>query len=236
MGRAFEYRKGAKLKRWGKMSKIFPKLGKAIQMAAKEGGSDPNMNPKLRLAIQNAKAENMPKDNIEKAIKRAEGKDSASFVEVHFEGKGPHGVQCFVECATDNNTRTAANMKSYFNKSGGELLQNGALEYMFNRKAVIEFEITEGMDIEEVELELIDAGLEEVEEHDGTCYVTGDYKDFHQLNEALIKLGIEPQKAVLEQVPTTTKEFTDEQMQDIEKLIDKIEDDDDVQAVYTTIG
>ena len=235
MGRAFEYRKGAKLKRWGKMSKLFPKLGKAIQMAAKEGGPDPAMNPKLRLAIQNAKSENMPKDNIEKAIKRAEGKDSTSFLEVHFEGKGPHGVQVYVECATDNNTRTAAAVKSYFNKVGGELLQNGALDFMFDRKAIFEFETPE-MDLEELELELIDAGLEELDEHDGMVYVVADYKDFHSLAVKFEELNIELKKANLERIPTATKEFSEEQLEDIHKLLDKIEEDDDVQAVYTTIG
>ena len=236
MGRAFEYRKGAKLKRWGKMSKLFPKLGKAIQIAAKEGGGDPSMNPKLRLAIQNAKSENMPKDNIDKAIKRAEGKDSANFAEVHFEGKGPHGVNVFVECATDNNTRTAAAVKSYFNKCGGELLQNGALDFMFDRKSIIEFELPEGMDLEEVELELIDAGLEELDEHDGLVFVVGDYKDFHSLALKFEELKIELKKAVLERIPTSTKEFDEAQMEEIHRLLDKLDDDDDVQAVYTTIG
>ena len=136
MGRAFEYRRAAKEKRWDKMSKIFPKLGKAITMAAKESGMDPTTNAKLRTAIQNAKAENMPKDNIESAIKRAAQKDIASFAEVNYEGKGPHGVLIFVECATDNSTRTVANVKSYFNKSGGSLVPTGSLEFMLERKSV----------------------------------------------------------------------------------------------------
>jgi YebC/PmpR family DNA-binding regulatory protein len=131
MGRAFEYRKASKLKRWGAMSKLFPKLGKVITMAAKDGGSDPDMNPRLRTAILNAKAENMPKDNIEAAIKRATAKDASDMMEVNFEGKGPHGVLVFVECATDNNTRTVANVKNHFNKNGGEMLNKGSLEFMF---------------------------------------------------------------------------------------------------------
>ena len=138
MGRAFEYRRAAKEKRWDKMSKMFPKLGKAITMAAKEGGADPLMNSKLRTAIQNAKTENMPKDNIEAAIKRATQKDVDTFLEVNYEGKGPHGVLVYVECATDNPTRTVANVKSYFNKSGGAVVPNGSMEFMFSRKCVFE--------------------------------------------------------------------------------------------------
>ena len=140
MGRAFEYRKAAKMKRWDKMSRIFPKLAKAITMAAKEGGGDPDMNASLRTAIQNAKAQNMPKDNIDAAIKRATSKDVEAYVEINYEGKGPHGVLVFVECATDNQNRTVANVKSYFNKAGGGLVPNGSLEFMFSRKAVFEFE------------------------------------------------------------------------------------------------
>ena len=154
MGRAFEYRKAAKMKRWGNMSRVFPRLGRMIMIAAKEGGGDPDMNPKLRAAILNAKAENMPKDNIDAAIKRALGKDAQTLTETTYEGKGPHGSLFFVECATDNNTRTVANIKSAFKKAGGEMLNNGSLDFMFTRKAVFEFAKTEGMDIEELELEL----------------------------------------------------------------------------------
>ena len=148
----------------GQMSKVFPKLAKAITVATKEGGPDPEMNAKLRTAIQNAKAENMPKDNIDSAIKRASGKDAADMLEVNFEGKGPHGVLVFVECMTDNNNRTVSNVKSYFSKAGGAFVPSGSLEFMFNRKAVFEFEKGEGMDLEDLELSLIDAGLEELEE------------------------------------------------------------------------
>ena len=163
MGRAFEYRRAAKEKRWDKMSKVFPKLGKAITMAAKEGGGDPTMNGKLRTAIQNAKSENMPKDNIDAAIKRATQKDLASFTEINYEGKGPHGVLVFVECASDNTTRTVANVKLYFNKSGGGVVPNGSLEFMFDRKCVFEIAKTDAIDVEELELELIEAGCEEIE-------------------------------------------------------------------------
>ena len=236
MGRAFEYRRAAKEKRWGNMSKIFPKLGKVITMAAKEGGPDPEMNPKLRLAIQNAKAQNMPKDNIEAAIKRATGKDAADIAEVNFEGKGPHGALIFVECATDNNTRTVANVRSYFNKTNGELLKNGSLEFMFDRKAVFEFEKGEEMDLEELELELIDAGLDELSENEGTVYVYGDYTDFGSLSEAFETMGIELKKGSLQRIPNNPQEFSEEQMEEIEKLIDRLEEDDDVQAVYTNIA
>ncbi|MDD2838640.1 MAG: YebC/PmpR family DNA-binding transcriptional regulator [Sulfuricurvum sp.] len=235
MGRAFEYRKAAKMKRWGNMSRIFPKLGKIITMAAKEGGPDPDMNPKLRTAILTAKAQNMPKDNIDAAIKRATGKDAITLLEVNIEGKAPHGALIFVECATDNNTRTVGNVRSYFSKAKGEMLNNGSLEFMFSRKAVFSFPKPE-MDLEELEFALIDAGLEELEEDEGEVSVTGDYTAFGALSAALESLGIAPTKAALERIPNTTVEFTDEQMVDIEKLIDRLEEDDDVQAVYTNIG
>lgn len=236
MGRAFEYRRAAKEKRWDKMSKLFPKLAKAITVAAKEGGTDPEMNAKLRTAIQNAKVQNMPKDNIEAAIKRAEGKDADAYVEVNYEGKGPHGVLVFVECATDNTTRTVANVKSYFNKAGGSLVPSGSLEFMFSRNAVFEFEKTDEMNIEELELELIDAGMEEIEEKDDMIFVYGDYTNFGTLSKALEDMGIEVNKASLQRNPNSPVEFTEEQMDDIEKMLDKIEDDDDVQAVYTNIA
>lgn len=236
MGRAFEYRRAAKEKRWDKMSKLFPKLGKAITMAAKEGGSDPDMNAALRTAIKNAKAQNMPKDNIEAAIKRASAKDAEAYAEMNYEGKGPHGVLVFVECATDNPTRTIANVKSYFNKAGGSVVQNGSLEFMFNRKAVFEFEKTEEMDTEEMELELIDAGLEEIELNDGKVYVYGDYTSFGSLSQALEDMNIDVTKANLQRIPTSPVEFTEEQLEDIEKMLDKIEDDDDIQQVFTNIA
>ncbi|WP_419770060.1 MAG: YebC/PmpR family DNA-binding transcriptional regulator [Candidatus Marinarcus sp.] len=236
MGRAFEYRKAAKMKRWGNMSRVFPKLAKAIEMAAKAGVADPEMNSALRTAILNAKAENMPKANIDAAIKRASGKDSANFAEVNFEGKGPHGVLIFVETATDNNTRTVANIKMYFNKNGGSLAPTGSLEFFFDRKAIFEFNKTDDMDIEELELELIDFGLEEIEEEEGIILVTADYKDFGTLNKAFEDRGIELTKAKLERISNNPQEFTEEQQEDMVKLLDKLEEDDDVQAVYTNIA
>lgn len=205
-------------------------------MAAKEGGQDPDMNAKLRTAIQNAKAQNMPKDNIDAAIKRAAGKDASDYTEVNYEGKGPHGVLIFVECATDNTTRTVANIKSYFNKAGGGLVPTGSLEFMFDRKAVFQFEAYEGMDLEELQLELIDAGLEEVEQNEDTVYVYGDYTSFGTLSHALEELKIEVKKSSLQRIPTSAVEFSEEQLEDIEKLLDKIEEDDDVQQVFTNIA
>lgn len=236
MGRAFEYRRAAKEARWDKMSKVFPKLAKAITVAAKEGGPDPDMNAKLRTAIQNAKAENMPKDNIESAIKRASGKDAAEMLEVTFEGKGPHGVLVFVECMTDNNNRTVANVKAAFSKAGGSFVPSGSLEFMFSRKAVFEFEKTESMDLEEMELELIDAGLEELEEQEGKVYAFADYTQFGEMSRALENLSIEVQKSNLKRYPTTPVSFNDDQLDEIEKMLDKLEDDEDVQQVFTNIG
>ena len=235
MGRAFEARRKSKEARWDKMSRVFPKLARTITMAAKEGGSDPESNTKLRTAINNAKAENMPKDNVQKAIARATSKDAASYEEVNYEGKGPHGVMLWVECATDNNTRTFANVRMVFNKGGGQLLEAGALGFMFSRKAVIEFP-AEGLDLEEVELSLIDAGLEEMEVENGMVTVMGDFTNFGSLAQGCEDLGIEVTKAKLERVPTSPMEFTEEQIEEIEEFIDKLDEDEDVQDVFTNIA
>lgn len=239
MGRAFEYRRASKEARWGKMSKLFPKLGKAITIAAKEGGSDPDMNPKLRTAIATAKAQNMPKDNIEAAIKRASGKDSSDIKTIHYDGKGPHGSLFIVECATDNSTRTVANIKSIFNKNGGEMLPSGGLSYMFNRMAVFDIK-KPNMDIEELELDLIDYGLSELEileddKNEEFIRIYGDYESFGTLNEGIEKLGLELIKGSLQFIANTKIELDDKSYEDIEKLLDKLEDDDDVQAVFTNI-
>ena len=236
MGRAFEYRRSAKEKRWDKMSKLFPKLGKAITLAAKEGGADPDMNSKLRTAIQNAKAENMPKDNIEAAIKRANQKDIADYTEITYEGKGPHGVLVFVECASDNPTRTIANVKSYFNKAGGQLVANGSIEYMFSRKAFFEFESNDDLDLETIEFELIDSGLESVEEFENVVTIYGDYTAFGDLSKSIENLNIEVSRSGLKRIPTSPVEFSEEQLIEIEKMLDKIEDDDDIQQVFTNIA
>jgi len=245
MGRAFEYRKAAKLKRWGTMSRVFPKLGKIITMAAKEGGPDPDMNPKLRTAILNAKAQNMPKDNIEAAIKRAIGKDAADIKEIVYEAKGPYGTLMYIECATDNPTRTVANVKATLVRNKGELLTSGSLDFMFERKAVFEFDKRDDLDLEELELELIDYGLEEIEEdkipqENGEdkeiIRIYGEFKSFGELNKALEERGIEIKKAQLQRIPTTPLELSDEQMDEVTVLIDKLEEDDDVQVVYTNLA
>jgi YebC/PmpR family DNA-binding regulatory protein len=236
MGRAFEYRRASKEKRWANMSRIFPRISRAITMAVKSGGSDPEMNPKLRLLINQAKKENMPKDNIDSAIKRATEKDAAEMKEINYEGKGPHGALIFVETATDNGTRTVANIKSLFKKAGGEVLQNGAFDYMFTRKSVFQFKKPENIDLEELELELIDAGLESIEQgEENDVFVYGTFSDFGTLQEAFEKLEIDLDKANTQHIPNTTTTFTEDQLVDIEKLIDQLEDDEDVQLVSTNI-
>ena len=234
MGRAFEYRRASKEARWDKMSKLFPKLGKAITIAAKEGGTDPDMNPKLRTAIATAKAQNMPKDNIDAAIKRANGKDSSDIKTIFYDGKGANGVQIVVETATDNPTRTVANIKSIFNKNGGEMLPSGSLSFMFSRKAVFSCEPYNG-DKDELELALIDAGLEEMESEGDELRIIGDYTAFGTLSSALEENGLVIKKGALEFLPNSTISLNDEQMEGLEKLLDKLEDDDDVQAVYTNV-
>jgi len=245
MGRAFEYRKAAKMKRWGTMSRVFPKLGKIITMAAKEGGQDPDMNPKLRTAILNAKAQNMPKDNIDAAIKRASAKDAADIKEITYDVKAHHGVQMIVECATDNNTRTVANVKAILARNGGEMLTSGSLNFMFTRKAVFIIDKTEDMDVEELELDLIDYGLEEIEEdvepqeNDDDLPILriyGDFTSFGELSKAFEERGIEPKKSTLEYIANTPVELTDEQMEELDTLIDKLEEDEDVQTVFTNIS
>ncbi|MFM2221138.1 MAG: hypothetical protein RLZZ553_886 [Verrucomicrobiota bacterium] len=236
MGRAFECRRRAKEARWDKMSKVFPKMAKLITMAAKDGGADPMTNAKLRLAIANAKAANLPKDNIEAAIKRASAKDAQDIVEVNYEGKGPHGVLVFVECATDNSNRSVTNIKTYFNKNGGQMVPSGSLEFLFSRKAAVEFELAEGMDLEEVELALIDAGLEELVVDEDLVTAFADYSSFSTLTQAFEQLGIVVKKAELRRVASNPVELTEDQLEEVEKLIDKIEDDDDVQAVFTNIA
>ena len=235
MGRAFEYRRAAKEKRWDKMSKVFPKLSKAITLAAKEGGTDPEMNFKLRAAIQNAKSENMPKDNIDSAIKRANDKELRDFKEMTFEGKGPHGVLVIVETASDNVTRTTANVKSYFNKSEGSLVTPGSLDFMFNRKSVFNLN-KENINPEDLELEMIDYGLEEIDISDEEIIIYGDYSSYGNINKGLSKLEIKPIKSLLKRIPTNPLEFSDDKLEDIEKMLDKLEDDDDVQQVFTNIS
>ena len=242
MGRAFEYRKAAKMKRWGHMSRVFPKLGKIITIAAKEGGPDPDMNPKLRQAILNAKAENMPKDNIDAAIKRATDKSTADMVEIVYEGKGPHGVLCVVECATDNTTRTVADVRSIFNKFSGTLGTMGSLAYLFDHYAMFSFKKPADLDTDEMILELIDLGVndefdEEYDEDKDETIITiyGDPKSFALIQKYLEEHNYEITTAEFTYVPNDLKEVTDEQRETIEKMVERLEEFDDVQNVYTNM-
>ena len=218
------------------MSKVFPKLAKSITLAAKNGGPDPESNAPLRVAINNAKAQNLSRENIEAAIKRAAGKDGADISEVSYEGKGPHGSLFFIECATDNSNRSVTNMKTIFNKNNGQLVNSGSLDFMFARKTVIEFPVPEGVNLEEIELELIDAGLEELLVEEGIVSLIGEYSAFASLCQAVEQLGIPTPKASLQRLPSQPIELSEEQMLDVEKILDRIEDDDDVQAVFTNIA
>ncbi len=231
MGRAFEYRKARKEKRWSQMAKTFTKIGREIAMAVKAGGPDPETNPRLRQAIQNAKGANMPKDNVESAIKRASDKQEGDFTELVYEGYAPHGVAIMIETATDNPTRTVANVRMHFNKTGGSLGTSGSVEFMFNRKGIFLIK-PEGLDKEELELELIDFGLEEINEHEEEWEIVTDYTDFGNMSKALEEKGIEVINGSLQRIPTVYKKLTEEQEEEVMKLIDRLEDDDDVQAVY----
>jgi YebC/PmpR family DNA-binding regulatory protein len=236
MGRAFEYRKAKKLKRWSNMSKTFTKLGKEITIAAKAGGPDPDTNPKLRLLIQNAKTENMPKDNVERAIKKAVEKDQGDYKELTYEGYGPHGIAVFVETATDNPTRTVANVRSYFAKYNGNLATSGSVEFLFEHKCHFTVKGKEGVDIEELELELIDSGAEEVVEDDGQISIFGAFNAFGPIQKYLEDNGFEIDTAVSERIPNDTKTLTDEQQEEIDKLLEKLDDDDDVIKVFHNIA
>ncbi len=233
MGRAFEYRKARKMARWSAMAKAFTRIGKEITIAVKESGPDPDTNSRLRAAIQNAKAANMPKDNVERAIKNASDKDTSDYKEALFEGYGPHGIAFLIETATDNNNRTVANVRSYFNKCNGSLGTSGSVAFMFDHQC--QFEIKgENLDVEELELELIDYGAEEVFQEEESIMIFSSFENFGSLQKALEeKEGVEIVSSGFERIPNVTKTLdTPEQIADIEKLIEKIEEDDDVQEVY----
>mgnify|MGYP001793966318 CR=1 FL=1 len=234
MGRAFEFRKARKMKRWAAMSKAFTRIGKEIVMAVKEGGPDPDSNSKLRAVIQNAKAVNMPKDNIERAIKRASDKNLGDFKEILFDGYGPHGIAVLIETATDNNTRTVANIRSYFNKCNGSLGTSGSVEFMFDHTC--NFRINaEGVDPEELELEMIDYGAEEVFVDDDGILIYAPFENFGAIQKELEARDFEILSSGFERIPQVTKTLNEEQIADIEKLLEKIEEDDDVQNVYHTM-
>lgn len=232
MGRAFEYRKATKMKRWGNMARVFTKLGKAIEMAVKESGPDPAGNVRLRVLIQNSKAENMPKENVERAIKRAISKDAGDYKEMVYEGYGPFGIAVLVETATDNTTRTVANVRSYFNKLGGSLGTSGSVAFMFDHKCVFKIKAAEGIDLESLELELIDCGVDEVFEDEGEISIYGEFETYGQIQKYLEDNHIEIISGDFVRIPTDIKQVTDEQRESIEKLIEKLEEDDDVTNVF----
>ena len=235
MGRAFEFRKARKMKRWAAMSKAFTRIGKDIVMAVKEGGPDPDGNARLRAVIQNAKAVNMPKENVERAIKRASDKSQGDYKEVLFEGYAPHGIAILVETATDNNTRTVANIRSYFNKCDGSLGTSGSVVFMFDHTC--NFRINaEGIDPEELELEMIDFGAEEVFADEDGILIYAPFESYGAIQSELERRGIEILSSGFERIPQVTKKLSPEQMADVEKLLEKIEEDDDVQNVYHTMS
>ncbi|MFZ9030092.1 MAG: YebC/PmpR family DNA-binding transcriptional regulator [Robiginitalea sp.] len=231
MGRAFEFRKTRKLKRWSAMSKAFTRIGKDIVMAVKEGGPDPEHNSRLRAVIQNAKAVNMPKDNIERAIKRASDKSQGNFAEILYEGYAPHGIAILIETATDNHTRTVANIRSYFNKCNGNLGTSGSVEFMFDHTC--NFCIApEGLDPEELELEMIDYGAEEVFTDEEGIHIYAPFESFGAIQKELESRGIAIRTSGFDRIPQVTKELPPEQVEEVEALLEKIEEDDDVQNVF----
>jgi YebC/PmpR family DNA-binding regulatory protein len=234
MGRAFEFRKGRKMKRWSAMAKAFTRIGKDIVMAVKEGGPNPDANSRLRAVIQNSKAANMPKENVERAIKKATDKDTANYKEVLFEGYAPHGIAILVETATDNNNRTVANVRSYFNKCNGTMGTQGSVEFMFDHTC--NFRIpANGIDPEELELELIDFGAEEVFEDEDGILIYAPFNSFGTIQKELESRGLEILSSGFERIPQITKKLTEAEMADVEKLIEKLEEDDDVMNVYHTM-
>ena len=238
MGRAFEYRKATKLKRWGHMAKTFTRLGKQIAIAVKAGGPEPENNPSLRSVIATCKRENMPKDNIERAIKNAMGKDQSDYKEVTYEGYGPHGVAIFVDAATDNNTRTVANVRAVFNKFSGNLGTQGSLSFLFDHKCVFTFKKKDGLDMDDLILELIDLGVDDeydVDDETNEITIYGEPTSFSEIQKYLEGNGFEVTGAEFTRIPNDLKEVTPEQRESIDKMVDLLEDDEDVQNVYTNM-
>ena len=236
MGRAFEYRKARKLKRWGNMARTFTRIGKEIDIAVKAGGPDPANNTRLRILIQNAKAENMPKENVERAIKRAVSKDTSDYKEIVYEGYGPFGIAIVVETATDNNTRTVANVRHCFNKYGGSLGTTGSLDFLFDRKCVFKISRPENFDLEEFELEMIDYGADEIfEDEENHVIIYGAFESFGAIQKYLEDSKYEITSGEFERIPLDTKELTEEQRETVDKLLEKLEEDDDVTNVYHNI-
>ena len=232
MGRAYEYRKATKMKRWGNMARVFTKLGKQIWFAVLEGGPDPNTNPRLRMVIQTTKKENMPKENVERAIKKAISRDESSYKEVVYEGYGPYGIAIVVETATDNPTRTVANVRSYFNRNGGSLGITGSLQFLFDHKCVFRITPKDGVSLDDLELELIDFGVDELVEDEEGIILYGDFQSYSPIQKYLEENNFEIQSFEFERIPNDMKELNEEQKVQVMKLIDKIEDDEDVQNVF----
>lgn len=233
MGRAFEYRKASKMARWDKMAKTFSKIGKDIALAVKAGGPEVDSNPALRRCIQNAKGANMPKDNVERAIKKASGADAEHYEEITYEGYGQGGVAFFVECTTNNPTRTVANVRAIFNKFDGNLGKNGELAFVFDRKGIFSIDIAQiKMDWDDFEMEMIDGGAEEVDKDEEEVMITTAFEDFGSLSHKLDELGIEVKSAELQRIPNTTKEASEDHFKVNMKMLDRFEEDDDVQNVY----
>lgn len=238
MGRAFEYRKATKLKRWGHMARTFTKLGKQIAVAVKSGGPEPENNPTLRAIIATCKRENMPKDNIERAIKNAMGKDQSEYKTMTYEGYGPHGVAVFVDTLTDNPTRTVGDVRSVFNKFNGNLGTMGSLAYLFDHKSVFSFKKKENLDMDELILDLIDYGVEDEYDEDpeeGSVTIYGDPKSFGQIQKHLEDAGFEVIGAEFTYIPNDLKEVTPEERESIDKMVERLEEFDDVQTVYTNM-
>ncbi|MDR0544225.1 MAG: YebC/PmpR family DNA-binding transcriptional regulator [Odoribacteraceae bacterium] len=236
MGRAFEYRKARKLKRWGNMARVFTRIGREIDIAVKAGGPDPDNNTRLRILIQNAKAANMPKENVERAIRKAVSKDTSDYKEVVYEGYAPHGIAIVVETATDNNTRTVANVRHAFSKYGGSLGTSGSLDFLFERKCIFKINKPEGLDIEEFELEMIDYGADEVfEDDEEVLNICGPFETYGNIQKFLEEGKYEIISGEFERVPVDTKELTEEQRVDVAKILDRLEEDDDVTNVYHNI-
>lgn len=232
MGRAFEFRKARKFKRWGNMARVFTKLGKEITIAVKAGGPDPDNNPRLRVLMQTAKKENMPKDNVDRAIKRASSKDYTDYKEMNYEGYGPYGIAIFVETATDNTTRTVGNVRSYFNKAGGSLGTSGSLEFLFDHKCVFHILRKDGMSLDDLELELIDYGVDELDEDEGEVILYGDFAQNAAIQKYLEENGYEITASEFVRIPNDVKDVTPEQRETIDKLIERLEEDEDVQNVF----
>ncbi len=232
MGRAFEYRKARKLKRWGNMAKVFTKLGREIEMAVKTGGPDPDTNSRLRLLIQNARSENMPKDNVERAIKRASSKETNDYKEIVYEGYAPHGVAVVIETATDNPTRTVANIRSYFNKYGGALGTSGMCDFLFERKCSFKVASKPDLSIEDLELDLIDYGADEIFVDGDEIMIYAEFENFGPIQKYLEEHGFEIKTFNFERIPNDFKVLSEEEQAEVEKLLSRIEDDDDVTNVF----